>query len=135
MRQTDLFEYSAKTCSISLEHWELIFIHFQNQPFQNSLIDYIQGVFFHSYSGMDFEGPRRLLWVPKTGRKLLLGKKSTPMVNIISQKDCQKIHKMPRSVDLGIILMVSHGSSCFHHPLLRCFHFDPNLQGCSEQGV
>ena len=33
----------------------------------------------------DFWGPKRLLCTPKTGRKLLLGKKSTPMVIKMSQ--------------------------------------------------
>ena len=38
-------------------------------------------------------GPKGLLCVPKIGRKLLLGKKSTLMVIIMSQEDGKKIHK------------------------------------------
>ena len=38
-------------------------------------------------------GPKRLLCAPKIGRKLLLGKKFTPMVITMSQEDGQKISK------------------------------------------
>ena len=36
------------------------------------------------------KAPEGFLWVPKTGRKLLLGKKSTPMVIIMSKADGQQ---------------------------------------------
>ena len=38
-------------------------------------------------------GPQRLLCVPKIGRKLLLGKKSTPMVINMSQEKGQQKNK------------------------------------------
>ena len=34
-----------------------------------------------------------LLCLPKIGRKLLLGKNTTPEVKLMSQEDGQKIHK------------------------------------------
>ena len=41
----------------------------------------------------------------------------------------------PTSGDLGILLMVSHGSSCFQNPLLESFYINSSLQDCSEQGI
>ena len=72
---------------------------------------------------------------PKTGRKLPLGKKCTPVVIIMSQEDGQKMHKNPTPGDLGILLMVSHGISCFQNPILASFYFNSSLQDCSEQGI
>ena len=76
-----------------------------------------------------------LLCVPKIGQKFLFGKKSTPMVIIMSQEDGQKMHKNPTPGDLGILLMVSHGISCFQNPILASFYFNSSLQDCSEQGM
>ena len=46
------------------------------------------------------QGSYRLLWVPKIGRKLLLGKKSTPMVMKMSQAKGQQKEQIQ---DLGIL--------------------------------
>ena len=53
----------------------------------------VMGLFY------DFGGPQRLLWVPKIGRKLHLGKKSTPMVKKMSQANGQQKEQIQ---DLGI---------------------------------
>ena len=59
-----------------------------------------------------------LLWVPKIGHKLLLGKKSTPMVIKMSQSGKRSAKRTnPRSGDLSIKYRVFNGISCFHHLL------------------
>ena len=49
------------------------------------------GPVWADFSTSEFQ--RGFLGVPKIGRKLLLGKKSTPIVIIMSQEDGKKIHK------------------------------------------
>ena len=42
---------------------------------------------------LDFWGPQRLLWTPKDGRKLLLGKKHTTLILMVSPDGGQKKDK------------------------------------------
>ena len=111
-------ESTFKLCAILLTLSRLYTVCLYQRGLRNRALT---GLFY------DFWGPQRLLCVPKIGRKLLLGKKLTPMVIKTSNANGQQKEQIQ---DLGILASYTGCSMGFLASIIYS-----SLPGCYKKNL